>query len=505
MSSTASCARPPSSSLHARRSRPRGPARAGRRPPAVEPPARRGVDAGVDGVGGEVEQQRRVDRRLGRRGRLAEPSQPPHPASQDDERRTTRRRARRAAMRSGRGYAPSVDCHRCAAASPSRATSRCRSRGRAAALQVLRVRDAPGRTCTSPTRSSALLDQRGAAQRQGAAGPDRRAARGHHAGVRGAARRARASRTSSPTSSGPASGRSSAGCCRTRTSACSARDDLARLREVTASQGLMLESIARDLVAHQGSPTKHPALRLETIRGRRRAADPVHAAGSSSGSARREDDRVAALEALAAVHAEHGHLQEVILQNFVPHRALLRRGAGRDRDRRGRALLAHRADATRRTRDGCPSWATPVDDRGHEAPGRRGAAADARRRHPGPAEPRRLVAGARRGGRDRPRRPVAPTATTSRPSTRSRRRTRCASGWPQDGVALTERLCVYPQYIDPEWVDAGRARRRSRRSTGLHPAPRLGAHGRAARSAPTSSPARSRAGRDGRRADAETS
>jgi FO synthase len=38
--------------------------------------------------------------------------------------------------------------------------------------------------------------------------------------------------------------------------------DLARLREVTASQGLMLESLRADLVAHQGSPTKDPALRL---------------------------------------------------------------------------------------------------------------------------------------------------------------------------------------------------------------------------------------------------
>src|SRR4051794_20794294 len=43
-------------------------------------------------------------------------------------------------------------------------------------------------------------------------------------------------------------------------------DELARLREVTASQGLMLESINPDLVVHQGSPTKHPARRLETIR-----------------------------------------------------------------------------------------------------------------------------------------------------------------------------------------------------------------------------------------------
>ena len=44
------------------------------------------------------------------------------------------------------------------------------------------------------------------------------------------------------------------------------REELARLREVTASQGLMLESVNPDLVVHQGSPTKHPAVRLDTIR-----------------------------------------------------------------------------------------------------------------------------------------------------------------------------------------------------------------------------------------------
>src|SRR6187200_2127696 len=44
------------------------------------------------------------------------------------------------------------------------------------------------------------------------------------------------------------------------------RADLGRLREVTASQGLMLESLRDDLVAHQGSPTKAPALRLQTLR-----------------------------------------------------------------------------------------------------------------------------------------------------------------------------------------------------------------------------------------------
>src|SRR4030088_2782210 len=43
--------------------------------------------------------------------------------------------------------------------------------------------------------------------------------------------------------------------------------DLARLREVTASQGLMLESISEKLMdtVHAGSPTKHPQVRLATI------------------------------------------------------------------------------------------------------------------------------------------------------------------------------------------------------------------------------------------------
>src|ERR671915_2413085 len=44
------------------------------------------------------------------------------------------------------------------------------------------------------------------------------------------------------------------------------RDGLARLREVTASQGLMLESVNPDLVVHQGSPTKDPQVRLDCIR-----------------------------------------------------------------------------------------------------------------------------------------------------------------------------------------------------------------------------------------------
>src|SRR3954466_6075292 len=44
------------------------------------------------------------------------------------------------------------------------------------------------------------------------------------------------------------------------------REDLARLREVTASQGLMLDGLEPDLVVHQGSWSKHPEARLAMLR-----------------------------------------------------------------------------------------------------------------------------------------------------------------------------------------------------------------------------------------------
>src|SRR5918911_106915 len=97
-----------------------------------------------------------------------------------------------------------------------------------------------------------------------------------------------------------------------------AREELARLREVTASQGLRLESVNPDLVVHQGSPTKHPAVRLDTIRAAGELRIPF-TTGILVGIGEAPDERVASLNALAAVHAEYGHVQEVILQNFVPH------------------------------------------------------------------------------------------------------------------------------------------------------------------------------------------
>src|SRR4051812_29122670 len=95
---------------------------------------------------------------------------------------------------------------------------------------------------------------------------------------------------------------------------------LARLREVTASQGLMLESVSERLMdtVHAGSPTKHPARRLATIEAAGELRIPF-TTGILVGIGESEEERVESLEALAQVHERHGHLQEVILQNFVPH------------------------------------------------------------------------------------------------------------------------------------------------------------------------------------------
>src|ERR671919_232795 len=98
------------------------------------------------------------------------------------------------------------------------------------------------------------------------------------------------------------------------------RADLARLREVTASQGLMLESSSERLMAtvHAGSPSKHPAARLATIEAAGELKIPF-TSGILVGIGETEDERVASLEALAAAYARYGHIQELIIQNFVPH------------------------------------------------------------------------------------------------------------------------------------------------------------------------------------------
>ena len=180
----------------------------------------------------------------------------------------------------------------------------------------------------------------GAAQRQGAARAHRRAARGQPGGRRSGCGRG-ATTTSSPTSSGPASGRSSAGCCRTPTSACSRREDLGP----PARGDRLAGADARvDLRAADGDGprrARRPStrrVRLETIEAAGELRIPF-TSGILVGIGETEEERVASLEALAEVHARHGHIQEVILQNFVPHPQLLRARGGGDRRRRARGAL----------------------------------------------------------------------------------------------------------------------------------------------------------------------
>jgi len=112
-------------------------------------------------------------------------------------------------------------------------------------------------------------------------------------------------------------------------------NDLSKLKEVTASQGLMLESVNPDLVVHEGSPSKHPEARLEAITLAGELKIPF-TSGILVGIGESEDDRMAALAVLAALHERYGHIQEVILQNFVPHESYYGtrpRGPARSRSR----------------------------------------------------------------------------------------------------------------------------------------------------------------------------
>ncbi|HEY6653823.1 MAG TPA: 5-amino-6-(D-ribitylamino)uracil--L-tyrosine 4-hydroxyphenyl transferase CofH, partial [Solirubrobacterales bacterium] len=229
------------------------------------------------------------------------------------------------------------------------------------------------------------------------------------------------------------------------------RGDLSRLREVSASQGLMLESINPDLVVHQGSPTKHPAKRLETMRLAGDLRIPF-TTGILVGIGESEGERVAALEAIAAVHAEYGHIQEVILQNFVPHPryygaevAEIADQASKERWTNGKTIGSELP---------LPEWASPVSveemkrliaesqrlmpDVGVQVP-------------PNLADwwPELVEAGATDlGGLSANGDHISPEEPF--PSPHQVRKELAPRGY-----ALTERLCAYPQYLDPEWMEQG--------------------------------------------------
>jgi len=260
-------------------------------------------------------------------------------------------------------------------------------------------------------------------------------------------------------------------------------DDLARLREVTASQGLMLESTSERLMqtVHAGSPTKHPAQRLATIEAAGALKIPF-TSGILVGIGETKEEQVASLEALAALHAEYGHLQEVILQNFVPHP----RYYGQE--------VAEIADSASRLRWGEDGGAPPLAGFSASGAGSSSAGAGgAENRTPlrGGAPPssppewaspigvgdiERLIRECKRlmpdvgiqvppnlsdawaelveagatdlGGLSANGDHISPEHAF--PSPHEVRKSLSPKGY-----ALTERLCVYPQYMDAEWMEQG--------------------------------------------------
>ncbi len=97
------------------------------------------------------------------------------------------------------------------------------------------------------------------------------------------------------------------------------RDELELLRPVSASMGIMLETVSDRLAQkggpHWASPDKVPAVRLETIRLAGELSIPF-TSGILIGIGETREERIEALLALKALGDEHGHLGELIVQNF---------------------------------------------------------------------------------------------------------------------------------------------------------------------------------------------
>jgi FO synthase len=257
------------------------------------------------------------------------------------------------------------------------------------------------------------------------------------------------------------------------------REDLSRLREVTASQGLMLESASERLMetVHAGSPTKHPAQRLATIEAAGQLKIPF-TSGILVGIGETEQEQLESLEALAALHERYGHLQEIIIQNFVPHpkyygqdvadiadgAALARWGADGDPSvgapHRGpdegtdAGLLREFPSEGSPSAQAPPAWASPVEINDVKRLIR-----ECRRLMPdvGVQVPPNLSdawgelveAGATDlGGLSANGDHISPEHAF--PSPHEVRKELAPKGF-----ALTERLCVYPQYMDAEWMEQG--------------------------------------------------
>jgi FO synthase len=108
------------------------------------------------------------------------------------------------------------------------------------------------------------------------------------------------------------------------------RLEMAGLRDVSASQGIMLESLSARLCepggVHYGSPDKQPEVRIETLRLAGELRVPF-TTGILIGIGETRTERLEALLAIRDLHRQYGHVQEVIVQNFRAKPGTKRAGA----------------------------------------------------------------------------------------------------------------------------------------------------------------------------------
>ena len=100
---------------------------------------------------------------------------------------------------------------------------------------------------------------------------------------------------------------------------CMTGDEIAAARKVSASMGIMLESASSRLcekgMPHYGSPDKKPSIRLKTIDLAGQASVPF-TSGILIGIGETRQERIESLLLLRTLHERHGHIQEIIVQNF---------------------------------------------------------------------------------------------------------------------------------------------------------------------------------------------
>jgi 7,8-didemethyl-8-hydroxy-5-deazariboflavin synthase CofG subunit len=99
------------------------------------------------------------------------------------------------------------------------------------------------------------------------------------------------------------------------------KKEMAQLRDTNVSMGVMLESSSQRLMgkgmAHEGAPSKNPKVRIKTLQGAGELRIPM-TTGLLVGIGETQEELVESLFVIKNLHKEHGHIQEVILQNFEP-------------------------------------------------------------------------------------------------------------------------------------------------------------------------------------------